>query len=290
MLTFYNEIDHHAASWLRELMSAGQITKGIVDERSITDLRATDLTRHRRVHLFAGIGGWDYALKLAGWPVDRDVWTGSCPCQPFSSAGKGLGEDDPRHLWPLFRGLIAECKPATIFGEQVIGKSNLGIYWFNRVRTDLEALGYAVGGADLCASGVGAPHRRQRIFWVANTERDRWMQSTKNVFREKLQPSICGQDGDFFYSEGTGFKIRKNKTLKEQKTWSRSVRTSAWDDYQISWFNDPNKGIIARRIGSGVGALAHGVPGRVGLLRGYGNAIVPQVAAEFIRAFLEVDK
>ncbi len=86
MTAYYNEIDPHAAAWLRELIKAGHITDGEVDERSIEDVTPEDLLGFTQCHFFAGIGGWSYALRLAGWPDDRPVWTGSCPCQPFSAA------------------------------------------------------------------------------------------------------------------------------------------------------------------------------------------------------------
>ena len=116
---YYNEIDEFAAAWLRELMKAGQIPDGEVDTRSIADVQPDDLRGFQQCHFFAGIGGWAYALKLAGWPEDRAVWTGSCPCQPFSSAGAQAGGDDPRHLWPTWFRLIRECRPNVVFGEQV---------------------------------------------------------------------------------------------------------------------------------------------------------------------------
>src|SRR5215472_6250693 len=163
---FYNDNDRFCAGWLRRLVAAGELVSGVVDERSILELDPADLTGYRHVHLFAGIGGWAHALKLAGWPDDREVWTGSCPCQPLSSAGLRNGHDDERHLWPAFYRLIAERRPATVFGEQVASKD--GREWLAGVRADLEYLGYAVGGADLSAAGVGAPHIRQRLFWVAD--------------------------------------------------------------------------------------------------------------------------
>lgn len=88
---YYNENDPKAAAWLRELIRCGHIPFGYVDTRSICDVRADELVRYVQCHFFAGIGGWPLALKLAGWPGDRPVWTGSCPCQPFSAAGKGAG-------------------------------------------------------------------------------------------------------------------------------------------------------------------------------------------------------
>ena len=166
MPAFYNEIDPYAVAWLRNLAAAGHLPAGTVDERSILDLEPDDLRPFRQCHFFAGIGGWPFALALAGWPDDREVWTGSCPCQPLSSAGQRRGHADERHLWPAFYRLIAECRPATVFGEQVTSKD--GREWLAGVRADLEHLGYAVGAADLSAAGVGAPHIRQRLFWVAD--------------------------------------------------------------------------------------------------------------------------
>src|SRR5690606_31057001 len=137
-----------------------------VDTRSIEDVTPNDLQGYTQCHFFAGIGGWPLALRLAGWPDDRPVWTGSCPCQPFSQAGKGAGFADERHLWPAFFHLIEQCRPSVVFGEQVASKD--GLAWLDLVQADLEGAGYACGAADLCAAGVGAPHIRQRLYWVAN--------------------------------------------------------------------------------------------------------------------------
>src|SRR5574343_955089 len=162
---FYNDFDKNSTAWLSELISAGQLEKGSVDGRSISEILPGDLDGFRQAHFFAGIGGWPLALRLAGWPDEWEVWTGSCPCQPFSCAVKQKGVCDERHLWPEFLRLISECRPPVVFGEQVA--SRLGREWLAGVCSDLEALGYAVGAADLCAAGVGAPHIRQRLFWGA---------------------------------------------------------------------------------------------------------------------------
>ena len=179
MPAYYNEIEPFAAAWLRALIKRKMIPEGEVDERSIVDVSPDDLVGFHQCHFFAGIGGWPYALRLAGWDDDREVWSGSAPCQSLSIAGKGemhtddwrklrAGAEnpvvDPRHLWPAFYKLIAARKPAAVFGEQV-GK-RAGLDWLTAVRADLEDFGYAVGGADLPACSVGAPHIRQRIFWV----------------------------------------------------------------------------------------------------------------------------
>ncbi|MCH6256691.1 DNA cytosine methyltransferase [Puniceicoccaceae bacterium K14] len=165
-MNYYNEYDLKAVAWLEQLIKLGLIPNGDIDTRSIAEVRADDLVGYRQCHFFAGIGGWSEALRIANWPRDGEVWTGSCPCQPFSVAGKGKGEADERHLWPVFAQLIDKRRPATVFGEQVASKA--GREWLDRVRLDLEAMGYAVGAADLCAASAGAPHIRQRLWWVAH--------------------------------------------------------------------------------------------------------------------------
>lgn len=165
MTAYYNEIDPYAAQWLRNLIDNGHIAPGYVDERSIEDVCPDELSEFTQCHFFAGIGVWSIALRRAGWPDDRPVWTGSCPCQPFSTAGKGDGFTDERHLWPAWFHLVTQCRPSAIYGEQVASKDGLG--WLDLVQADLEAAGYAVGAVDLCAAGVGAPHLRQRLWFHA---------------------------------------------------------------------------------------------------------------------------
>lgn len=163
---YYNEIDPFAAQWLRNLIAAGHIAPGEVDERSIEDVTPDDLRGFTQCHFFAGIGVWSHSLRLAGWPDDKPVWTGSCPCQPFSAAGKGDGFADERHLWPAFHHLISERRPQHVFGEQVAaGNANA---WFDLVQADLEGVGYAFGLVPFTSAGIGAPHIRERAYWVAH--------------------------------------------------------------------------------------------------------------------------
>lgn len=166
MSAYYNENDPKAAAWLRELIAQGHIADGYVDTRSIADVQPDDLHGYTQCHFFAGIGGWSHALRLAGWPDERPVWSGSCPCQPFSTAGKGLAQKDERHLWPAFFDLIRQCRPEHVFGEQVASAISHG--WLDGISADLEAEGYTCGATVLGAHSVNAPHQRQRLYWVAD--------------------------------------------------------------------------------------------------------------------------
>ena len=191
MRHYYNEYDPKAAAWIRQLIADGAIPDGFVDDRSITEVTPDDLRDFIQCHFFAGVAGWAASLALAGVSPDEPLWTASLPCQPFSSAGKQAGTDDDRHLWPVFYKLVKACRPPVIIGEQVASKL-ARTEWFPGVRLDLERMGYAVGCADLCApcAGevgegwivrgdqggwediiIGAPHIRQRLYWVASGDR-----------------------------------------------------------------------------------------------------------------------
>ena len=192
---YYNEIDPYAAEWLRSLIRSGHIADGIVDERSISDVRPDELQEFTQCHFFAGIGVWSYALRSAGWEDDRPVWTGSCPCQPFSNAGSRKGVDDKRHLWPHWFHLIEQCRPSTVFGEQVASKDGLG--WIDLVQADMEGADYAIGSFDLCSASFGAPHIRQRLWFVADTDdtrRQGWISGRSDTER-KDQHGHVGRDG-----------------------------------------------------------------------------------------------
>lgn len=206
MTAYYNENDAFAADWLEALIAAGELPAGVVDRRSIEEVQPDDLRGFQHCHFFAGIGGWALAARLAGWPDERELWTGSCPCQPFSVAGAGTGTEDPRHLWPEFARLIAFRRPATVVGEQVASKA--GRAWGAGVRADLEVLEYAVGLADLCAAGVGAPHIRQRQWWVAYADggqpRKAGSERVQPGGEHRLQPEGSRADGWLADSNRTG--------------------------------------------------------------------------------------
>ena len=324
---YYNENDPKAAEWLRELIKARLIPNGHVDQRSIVEVQPSDLAGFVQCHFFAGIGGWAYALQLAGWPNDVPVWSGSCPCQPLSCAGKRAGEMDERHLWPDFYRLIAQCRPATVFGEQVA--SSDGLEWLDGISLDLEEIGYAIGAADLPAACVGAPHRRQRLFWVANsecgtTERQRLNMGEspgENKSREEKwqrvrpysrngSPVGVGQadakhDGSSSVKQlGTEENARgmqKPKGCRDaisglgianghgcEPRGESSACLGYWDSFEPASCRD---GTI-RRVPSEPSffPLADGIPAGMVRIRGYGNAIVPQVAAKFIQAYIESEQ
>lgn len=304
MPAYYNENDPKTAAWLRQLIKAGLIADGTVDDRSIKEVQPNDLRGFDQCHFFAGIGGWSYALRLAGWSDSQRVWTGSCPCQPFSNAGKRKGVDDERHLWPWFKELIGECDPSVVFGEQVASKN--GRQWLSGVFADLETMGYAAAGADLCVAGVGAPHIRQRLYWMAHTKNNGTpndIQSRElDVVRsgsdcgmeyaesdrleqwgaESIRGSIAGGCGvsEMVDAVSKGSQKRQEGQRSSNPQHPSIERASPWSDFELIPCRDGK----TRRIKSGLEPLAHGVSERVGLLRGYGNAIVPQVAAEFVKA------
>jgi len=335
MMAFYNEWDTFPARWLQQLVDAGHLPPGVVDARSIEDVSSADLEGATEAHFFAGIGGWPLALRNAGWPATRPVWTASLPCQPFSIAGKQAGTADDRHLWPVFRALVAECRPPVIFGEQVA--SPLGRDWLAGVRSDLEALGYAVGAADLCAAGVGAPHIRQRLYWCASLLADAngKDQSGRGVQRPgegqgagdgatRERPAGLRATGSMANTDGAEWRAGDNtgaitdREASERHEGSdrtgeccaaslladadRSRRSKRSETAKATGYGRPAgaegwSGAYwhecldgkARRIPTEpeLFPLADGVSGRVGQLRAYGNAIVPQVAAQFVTAFME---
>ncbi|MGG5947204.1 DNA cytosine methyltransferase [Salmonella enterica] len=219
---YYNEIDPFAAAWLQNLIDAGCIAPGVVDTRSIEEVTANDLKGFTQCHFFAGIGVWSYALRCAGWPDSRPVWTGSCPCQPFSQSGKRQRFNDPRHLWPAWFYLVSQCRPHVIFGEQVASKD--GLTWFDAVQLDLEEAEYAVAVVDLCAAGFGAPHIRQRLFWVADATYKQH-QKCLSECSESYRPH-SGRSP----AESTGYCLSHGLAYTDNDSGER--RISGWQDSQ----------------------------------------------------------
>jgi len=302
---YYNEIDPFAVATLRELISAGHIAPGDVDERSITDVTATDLRGYTQCHFFAGVGVWSYALRLAGWPDSRPVWTGSCPCQPFSSAGKGRGFDDERHLWPYLCRLIAQCRPAIAFGEQVAQKA--GAAWFDAVQLDLAREDYASGMEVFPACGVGAPHMRQRLYWFAECMADAELQQRQasatsgdvQTGRGKEPATIARFSGISRLADAASVRRIGRGPVKagdEPGAVKRPERlcdagrpgpvNGHWRD--ADWIGCTDGRF--RPVEPGTFPLVNGAAARVGRLRVYGNAIVAQQAAAWIGAYLDAER
>lgn len=329
MKVYYNEIDKYCCQWLAHLMRNGLIPRGDIDDRSITDVRPNDVRDYDQCHFFAGIGGWAESIRLAGWT--GRIWTGSCPCQPFSCAGKGEAENDPRHLWPAWFPLIRECNPPVVVGEQVASKAALG--WLDGVFADLEGAGYACGAADLCAAGVGAPHIRQRLYWVGHAQGkdrqvsvcqwrpqqgvsesrgasgvgqlanpkvpERWRASGEADGR-RWAAETGGSSADGRLGDGIGQGLEGRSVCEcgcscECSPWSASVVIPCRDGKSRRISAQPGDEPLAARLPRSVGpgstrlervGLVAAKANRVGRLRGYGNSIVPQVGAVFLRAYM----
>jgi DNA (cytosine-5)-methyltransferase 1 len=363
MTAYYNEFDPFAAQWLRNLIEAGLIAPGIVDDRSINDVTAADLNGFTQCHFFAGIGGWSLALRLAGVPDTYPLWTGSPPCQPFSVAGKQLGQLDDRHLAPTFMQLVDQCQPAILFGEQVAAA--IGKHWLDDLFAELERQGYACGASVLPAASVGAPHKRDRLFFgavriLAHSDTQQRESSDPRPGENKepqgkgksaefagpgaagelddgqpfgrqagrywdnsgddgKQPAAAGENCSVADTDNTRLQGRErmperadqqlagagcvdgileytnDKSLcaaghgSRDKIISRAGKASTPASPHNSFWSGADwlgcRDGKFRPVESGSFPLAYGVPARVGRLRGYGNAIVPQAAAEFIKAF-----
>lgn len=325
MAVYYNDADSAACAWLRELIAAGLLPRGEVDERSILDVEPADLRGFVQCHFFAGIGGWPYALRLAGVAEDLSVWTGSPPCQPFSQAGQRKGPDDDRHLAPAFLRLVAACRPGLVFGEQVASAAVLGPAgragraategpagwaWFDALAADLEAASYAVAAADLPAAGIGAPHIRQRLFFgafaldpsglgdgIGAGSQGRVGMPGGADQRAAGPAGLAGglADGDGGLARNGEIQRGRQHRCEPPDGGAGDLDGPAADPAGTGpthgvW-SDPDwlfcRGGRWRPVEPGSFPLADGIPGRMGLLRGYGNAIVPPLAAEFVTAFME---
>jgi len=284
-VNYYNEFHPPAAAILRGLIEDKLIPEGDVDDRSITDVQPGDLAGYTQCHFFAGIGGWPLALQLAGWPADRNVWTGSCPCQPFSSAGKQKGRSDERHLWPAWFKLIKECRPSTVFGEQVASAIIHG--WLDEVADDMESEGYAIGSAVLPACSVGAPHRRDRLWFVAHNDSKRCNGQSIPVWekQEKDIKTYRSSESNVADTNKQGLQGRAVLSECSEQRTSRARSLGTWGS--SIWIDGPDG--KKRLTEPSIRLLAHGFPERVACLHGFGNAIVPQVAAEFIKAYQNID-
>ena len=319
---YYNEFDPKAAAWIRQLIKNGMIADGEVDERSITEVTADEIRGFTQHHFFAGIGGWSYSLRLAGWADDRPVCTASLPCQPFSVAGAQKGVDDERHLLPHFIELVKQCNFQTIFGEQVPGAIKHG--WLDDLCTEMEREKYRVGQIVLTAAGEGAPHIRQRLYWVADSI-NKGSQGRLSGWQDTERETINRHSGfsgtvgrvsntENGYGGGESQLATSNgRESRDQFRGDGACGGMVYTDRIISEWTDPDwlhcRDEKYRPIKPSIEPLANGLPrgmgyssdpsesidadntqeARVMRLKGYGNAIVPQVVASFIKAFMEAE-
>ncbi|WP_312237356.1 DNA cytosine methyltransferase [Stenotrophomonas sp.] len=291
-MNYYNEFDPYTAQWLRNLIAAGLIPAGHVDTRSITDVQPDDLAGYRQCHFFAGIGGWSLAARLAGWPDDRELWTGSAPCQPFSVAGKGKAQADDRHLWPHLFRLARARQPAVLMGEQVAAA--VGKDWIDGVFSDLEGIGYACGASVVPACAVDAPHRRDRLWFVAHAGGQGLAQRIGDP-RVPCEVGGKSEGKDASNDDRADARALADADCCGRESWADHAAPrhwqattaasgrSAWDSAGVIVGHDGK----ARRVEPSIHLLADGIPGRVAQLRAGGNAIVPQVAAEVIGAYMD---
>ena len=248
---YYNENDAFAAQWLRNRIAAGLIAPGDVDERSIVDVKPDDVRGYTQCHFFAGIGGWSYSLRLAGWPDDQSCWTASLPCQPFSIASvhpdtAAKGQADDRHLLPVFTPLVAECRPSIIFGEQVRNAIKWG--WLDEAFGALEKLDYACGAIVAPALAAGARHERNRLYWMAH----------------------AGGAGRPGYQPVERFPVTTQAPFSIDGDPVAGARRVLDGDYSDLLPSDGLSVVMERHA-----------------LKGYGNAIYPPFAAQFILAAQE---
>jgi DNA (cytosine-5)-methyltransferase 1 len=295
MAAYYNENDQKIAAWLKELIKRGLVADGEVDTRSIVDVRPDDVAGFTQCHWFAGIGGWSLALRIAGWSDDRAVWTGSCPCQPFSLAGKGDGFADERHLWPAWHWLIQQRRPVVVFGEQVA--SPAGRAWLDLVSTDMEGIVYALGAAVLPVACVGAPGERHRLWFVADTNGERRQKQRLHLCewqpRSALLEVARGREAVWLgdaSGEGLALGPLEDDGPRALRIEGRAIGEAGlargfWAGADWLYHSDGKY----RPVEPGTFPLAARLPGDVDQIRGYGNAINPYVAAEFIAAYLEAE-
>lgn len=280
--------------------------------------------------LFSGIGGFDLAATWMGWenvfqcekdafcrkvlqyywPKTEcyedvrqfkgelykgriDVLTGGFPCQPFSSAGKRKGTADNRYLWPEMYRIIGEVRPRWVVGENVVGLLN----WnrgmaFEKVQVDLEASGYETRPFVLPAAGVGAPHRRDRVWIVAYSKdlfggqaSEKWQKyqsEGKDLWSiaQSIGKSRIASDTDGV----TGFS-RGNYKPGYEKTDGHAGKPGSFQGGN-AWKNFPTQSPICSGNDGISGRLDRIALSkwRVESLRGAGNAIVPQVALQIFKA------
>lgn len=243
------------------------------EAESFTDITKSDFTK--------------YANKI-------DILTGGFPCQPYSTAGKRKGKDDERHLWPEMLRAIREIKPRYVVGENVRGLTNWnGGMVFDEVCAELEAIGYQVAPVIIPACAVNAPHRRERIWFVAYCNLFR---SVANIERqERFQRGNGGKALSKFNGASSKEIITNAKSLRLQKSTQNGKLERGrfeFSNQRNNWNQFPTQSPVC----SGNDGIPSGLDGitfpkwRNESIKAYGNAIVPQVAYEIFKAIERLEK
>ena len=258
-----------------------------------------------------------------------DIITGGFPCQPFSVAGKQKGTSDDRHLWPEMFRIIKAFKPRYVIGENVRGIINIqdGVV-FETVCTDLESEGYEVQPFIIPAAGVGAPHRRERVWIIANREESMVNSDNIRFQQHSTTKEESSWRGTSATSESTSNVVNTQHNGSSTSEIERSSATSSNDNEkgqnETSEFEGTSRSRNSKDVADtnserlerfrtkhelregkeeeqtsrnswwlvepNVGRVAHGVSGRVHRLKGLGNSIVPQIAEEIGYALIKAEK
>ena len=202
--------------------------------------------------------------------IGIDLICGGFPCQPFSVAGKKLGAEDDRHLWPEYFRLIQELRPTWVIGENVVGLINLGL---DSVLDDLESIGYATRTFDLPACGVGAPHERRRVWIVAHAGSQRTECVSTDDKDTKWRPISRTE----FSGGGEDVADTNGAFGERDKCAERSNQERTDHIFSGGWPTE-----------SGICRVANGVPARTHRLKALGNAVVPQIPEIIGRAIMQI--
>ena len=281
--------------------------------------------------LFSGIGGFDLAAEWMGWEnvfhcewndfgkrvlsyywpnaisynditktdftIHRgriDILTGGFPCQPYSAAGKRRGKDDERHLWPEMLRAIREISPRWVVGENVFGIVNWnGGLVFDEVQADLEAEGYEVQAFVLPACAVNAPHRRDRVWFVAHTDNGSKRQAVRT---QKENAKYCSNGGNGLSPDPNSPRFQVNtcgelRSISEQDAASQGRTTCGTYAAGIGWEKFPTQSPVCRRD-DGLSYRLDGITfskWRNESIKAAGNAVVPQVVYQIFQAIQQYE-
>ena len=284
MTAYYNEIDQFCCGVLRRRTQDGSLPHGHIDERPIQLVQPSELSRYRQLHLFAGIGGFGLAAKLAGLPDDFSILTGGFPCQPFSVSGKRRGDRDDRYLWPDMLRIIRGVRPPWVLGENVPGLDDKNMV-LDRVLTDLEDSGYEGRAFEIPACSVNAPILRRRI-WIVARAISSGLEVGEGVGSDNGEERTTSKRGRDHVG-GAHIDERPRQRIPGEQGEENPY--PHWAGARPFYCADGKTRRIPRPQ-SGIQLVASGIPERVARLTAAGNAICPQVAAEIMKSIMMAEE